>query len=131
MDTIGSNEALDAITDRGDSPREPRTVASRTCCNQSQGLLRYILLPFAALLAACSPYAESGLTKQEIQDITSLVVKQTTNHVVGLQRESSGDVTVLTAPLAEAAKRVGTTFIVRNQQGRWAVVSQKEERLDE
>src|SRR5687767_7701677 len=127
MDTMRPNHALDASTDRRDSPREPRTVASRTCCTQRQGSLRYILLPFAALLAACSPYAESGLTKPEIQDITSLVVKQTTNHVVGLQRESSGDVTVLTAPLGEGAKKVGTTFTVSSQQGRWTVVSQKEE----
>ena len=106
-------------------------AASCACSNRRQGLLRYIFLPFVALFAACSPYAESGLTKQEIQDITSLVMKQTTNDVVGLQRELSGDVTVLTAPLNEGAKRIGTSFTVRSRQGRWTIVSQREERLNE
>jgi|GEM_PF-7056324 hypothetical protein len=90
-------------------------------------LLRFILLPLAALLAGCSPSAESGLTKQEIQDITSLVMKQTTNHVVGAQRELSGDVTVWTAPVHEGTNGVGTTFTVRHLQGEWTVVSQKQE----
>jgi hypothetical protein len=94
-------------------------------------LLRFILLLFVALFAGCSPSADSGLTRQEIQDITSLVMKQTTNHVVGLQRESSGDVTVWTAPLREGTNGVGTTFTVRSHQTGWAIESQKQERLSE
>jgi hypothetical protein len=88
----------------------------------------FIFLPLAAVFASCSPESESGLTKQEIQDITALVMRQTTNHVVGLQRESSGDIT-WTAPLQAGTNAVGITYTVRQQPSGWAIVSQKPERL--
>ena len=96
--------------------------------------LWHLILPVTAVLSALYVFRtrrenDDCLSKREIQDITSLVMKQTTNHIVGLNRESSGDVTVWTAPLHEGTNDVGTTFTVRNQQSGWTVVNQKGESL--
>ena len=94
-------------------------------------LIRFISWPLAVLFVGCSPSTESGLTKQEVQEIASVVTKQTTNHLVGMQREPNGDVTVWTAALREGTNGVGTTFTIRRRHNAWAVESQKQERLDE
>ena len=74
-------------------------------------LLRFISLLLAALFVGCSPSADSGLTKQEMEDIANVVMKQTTNHLVGMQREPNGDVTVWTAPLRAGTNGVGISLV--------------------
>jgi hypothetical protein len=90
-----------------------------------------ILSALAALLVGCSPFAETGLTKQEVEDIAKVVMQQTTNTLVGMQRGPNGDVTVWTAPLNDGTNGVGEVFTVRAQEGGWAVVGEKSERLNE
>jgi hypothetical protein len=58
-----------------------------------------------------------------------VVMRRTTNHVVGLQREAGGDVTVWTSPLLAGTNAIGTTFTVRRQPGGWTIMDQKQDPL--
>ena len=81
------------------------------------------LITFSALFISCAP--ETGLTNQEVIDITALVQRATTNKVTGLQRQPSGEVAVWTVALPGGTN--GVTYTLRQKSTGWEIVSQKAE----
>ena len=78
---------------------------------------------FAFLFASCSP--DTGLTKQEVTDITSFVMSQSTNHIVGLERQPTGEVTVWTVAMPGGTN--GHKYTLGRKPGGWEILARTSE----